>query len=141
MALLTVSEKFAGATYAKSVALEEEIEDDTEDAAENVAEDATEDATEDERDDATDEATEVAAGLVAEDVTEDVAKSPLDEPASDCSLEDMLTIWESLDSENSEATTEDESLEQLQNIPAVKNVAAKTPEESLYIGSSIEQKT
>lgn len=137
MALLTVSEKFAGATYAKSVALEEEIEDDTEDAAENVAEDATED----ERDDATDEATEVAAGLVAEDVTEDVAKSPLDEPASDCSLEDMLTIWESLDSENSEATTEDESLEQLQNIPAVKNVAAKTPEESLYIGSSIEQKT
>lgn len=137
MALLTVSEKFAGATYAKSVALEEEIEDDTEDSAENVAEDATEDATEDERDDATDEATEVAAGLVAEDV----AKSPLDEPASDCSLEDMLTIWESLDSENSEATTEDESLEQLQNIPAVKNVAAKTPEESLYIGSSIEQKT
>lgn len=137
MALLTVSEKFAGATYAKSVALEEEIEDDTEDAAENVAEDATED----ERDDATDEATEVAAGLVAEDVTEDVAKSPLDEPASVCSLEDMLTIWESLDSENSEATTEDESLEQLQNIPAVKNVAAKTPEESLYIGSSIEQKT
>ena len=137
MALLTVSEKFAGATYAKSVALEEEIEDDTEDAAENVAEDETEE----ERDDATDEATEVAAGLVAEDVTEDVAKSPLDEPASDCSLEDMLTIWESLDSENSEATTEDESLEQLQNIPAVKNVAAKTPEESLYIGSSIEQKT
>ena len=105
--------------------LEEETENDTDNATEDIAEEATE------------EATEVAAELAAEDV----AKSPLDEPASDCSLEDMLTIWESLDSENSEATTEDESLEQLQNIPAVKNVAAKTPEESLYIGSSIEQKT
>jgi hypothetical protein len=53
----TVSEKFAGATYAKSSALEEVIdtpadetgdeeENKVEDVADNVAEDVTEDATE-----------------------------------------------------------------------------------------------
>ena len=53
----TVSEKFTGATYAKSIALEDEIvvaadevpdeeENKVEDVADNVAEDVTEDATE-----------------------------------------------------------------------------------------------
>lgn len=142
----TVSEKFAGATYANSTALEEDLETEAEDFARAVAEDSAETVAEEETaagEDTTEEATEVAAEVAAEDLFEDeeMSLSLFDEPASNCSLEDMLTICESLDAGNSEATAVEESPEQLQTIPAVKTVAAKTPEESLYIGTFIEQKT
>jgi len=138
----TVSEKFAGATYANSTALEEDLETEAEDFARVVAEDSAEAVAEEETaagEDTTEEATEVAAEDLFED--EEMSLSLFDEPASNCSLEDMLTICESLDAGNSEATAVEESPEQLQTIPAVKTVAAKTPEESLYIGTFIEQKT
>ena len=142
MALLTVSEKFAGATYAKSVALEEDLETEAEDVARVVAEDNTEAVAEEvaAEEDATEEATEVAAEFAAKDLFEDEEMSLrlFDEPASNCSPEDMLTIGESLDAGDSEAAAVEESPEQLQTIPAVKTVAAKTPEESLYIGTFIE---
>ena len=96
MALLTVSEKFAGATYAKSVALEEDLETEAEDVARVVAEDNTEAVAEEvaAEEDATEEATEVAAEFATKDLFEDeeMSLSLFDEPASDCSLEDMLTI-------------------------------------------------
>ena len=128
MALFTVSEKFAGATYAKSIVLEEETifvtDNETEDAAESVAEEEPEKVEKDVAEDAVDNATE--------DIAEVFAKSPFeDEEISLTSPDEPVSKPE---------TAEEESSEQLQIIPAVKTVTAKTPEESLYIGTSIEQK-
>ena len=96
----------------------DEVPDEEEGKEEDFPEDVAEDAAEE------------VAEVVAESTTEDeeIAKSSPDEAVSEDSLEDTST------------TAEGESPEQLQTIPAVKTVTAKTPEECLYIGTSIEQK-